>query len=60
VGQMGVGGGAQPAPQQAARPAILNHLDPTDLLTQPFNAAEIELPPPPIILPPNVSHYFID
>jgi protein transport protein SEC24 len=61
VGQMGVGsGGAQPAPQQAARPAILNHLYPTDLLTQPFNAAELELPPPPIILPPNVSHYSID
>lgn len=53
---MGVSGGVQPAPQQAAaRPAVLNHLYPTDLLTQPFNAAELELPPPPIILPPNVS-----
>lgn len=55
MGQMGVGGGVQPAPQAAARPAVLNHLHPTDLLTQPFNAAEIDLPPPPIILPPNVS-----
>jgi protein transport protein SEC24 len=55
MAQMGVGG-AQPAlPQAAARPAVLNHLYPTDLLTQPFNAAELELPPPPIILPPNVS-----
>lgn len=56
MGQMGVGGGVQPAPQQGvARPAVLNQLYPTDLLTQPFNAAELELPPPPIILPPNVS-----
>lgn len=56
MAQMGVSGGVQPAPQQAAaRPAVLNHLYPTDLLTQPFNAAELELPPPPIILPPNTS-----
>jgi protein transport protein SEC24 len=57
VGQMGIGQ-QQPAaqPQQAAaRPAVLNQLYPTDLLNQPFNVAELELPPPPIILPPNVS-----
>jgi protein transport protein SEC24 len=63
MGQMGMGGapqmapGAQPGqpPQAAGRPAVLNQLYPTDLLNQPFNVAELELPPPPIILPPNVS-----
>jgi protein transport protein SEC24 len=64
LGQMTVGGpGASPAaqPQQAsARPAVLNQLYPTDLLNTPFNVAELELPPPPIILPPNVSHATID
>jgi protein transport protein SEC24 len=46
-------GPAQP-PQASTRPAVLNQLYPTDLLNQPFNVAELELPPPPIILPPNV------
>lgn len=63
MGQMGMGGqpplpGAQPGqpqpPAGAARPAVLNQLYPTDLLNQPFNVAELDLPPPPIILPPNV------
>jgi protein transport protein SEC24 len=58
MGQMGVGGQPPAQPQQAAgRPAALNQLYPTDLLNQPFNVAELDLPPPPIILPPNViSH----
>lgn len=45
----------QPVPQaaQAPRP-VLNHLYPTDLLTQPFNAAELDYPPPPIVLPQGV------
>lgn len=43
----------QPAPQARAGP--LNQLYPTDLLNQPFNVSELDLPPPPIILPPNVS-----
>jgi protein transport protein SEC24 len=58
--QMGMGGVPPPVagqPQAAARPAVLNHLYPTDLLNQPFNVAELELPPPPIILPPNVSNF---
>lgn len=60
MGQVGFGGAPPPAiagqPQQAgARPAVLNQLYPTDLLNQPFNVAELDLPPPPIILPPNVS-----
>ena len=42
------------APQ--SQPAVpLNQLYPTDLLTQPFNVAELDYPPPPIVLPPNVS-----
>ena len=44
--------------QQAGAPARsgpLNQLYPTDLLSQPFNVSELELPPPPIILPPNVG-----
>jgi protein transport protein SEC24 len=69
MGQMNVGGqpplpGAQPgqpqAGQAAARPAILNPLHPTDLLNQPFNVAELDFPPPPIILPPNVSFRILD
>ena len=54
MGQMGVGG-PQAASQAGARPAVLNQLFPTDLLNQPFNVAELELPPPPIVLPANVS-----
>jgi protein transport protein SEC24 len=45
----------QPQMGQPGRPAVLNQLYPTDLLTQPFNVTELDLPPPPIILPPNVS-----
>lgn len=57
--QMGPGPG-QPAPQQMppqAQPRVgpLNQLYPTDLLNQPFNVSELDLPPPPIILPPNVG-----
>lgn len=43
------------APQaQAPRAVPLNQLYPTDLLTQPFNVAELDYPPPPIVLPPGV------
>lgn len=55
-GQMGVSDPQQPVPQQQVPRAVpLNQLYPTDLLTQPFNVAELDYPPPPIILPPNVS-----
>lgn len=58
MGQMGMGGGGQGAAQSQGaggqRPVVLNQLYPTDLLNQPFNVAELDLPPPPIILPPNV------
>ncbi|KAI9658655.1 MAG: COPII subunit [Bathelium mastoideum] len=53
-GQMGLGGGQQQAPAASAS-VRLNQLYPTDLQNQPFNVTELELPPPPIILPPNSS-----
>lgn len=54
---MNLGPGAQQQPQQLPpqpRAGPLNQLYPTDLLNQPFNVSELDLPPPPIILPPNV------
>ncbi|KAH7154839.1 hypothetical protein B0J13DRAFT_210893 [Dactylonectria estremocensis] len=56
MGGMNLGGQAQ-QPQAApqARPVALNQLYPTDLLGQPFNVSELDIPPPPIILPPNTS-----
>lgn len=64
MGQMGMGGQQQPAqlggqvqpPIAQPRPPVLNQLYPTDLLNVPFNVAELDLPPPPIILPANVSN----
>lgn len=49
-GQMGLGqqGGIQ-------KPQALNHLYSVDLMQQPFNVAELEFPPPEIVLPPNVG-----
>lgn len=58
LGAMNLGPGAPQQPQQLPpqlRAGPLNQLYPTDLLTQPFNVSELDLPPPPIILPPNVS-----
>lgn len=46
----------QPQPQGQAPRAAMNQLYPTDLLNQPFNASELDLPPPPITLPPNVRY----
>ncbi|KAJ6780897.1 hypothetical protein PWT90_05557 [Aphanocladium album] len=50
-------GAQQPAsmPMAQARQAALNQLYPSDLLSQPFNVAEVDLAPPPINLPPNSS-----
>ena len=45
------------APQQSQRAPVLNQLYPTDLSNQPFNVAELDLPPPPAILPPNVRMF---
>jgi hypothetical protein len=51
--QMNVSQGQQPPPP--AKAPVLNQLYPTDLSNQPFNVAELDYPPPPAILPPNVS-----
>lgn len=55
MNNLGVGGQPQhqPPQMQHQRPQ-LNQLFPTDLLNQPLNVAELDLPPPPVILPPNV------
>lgn len=56
--QMGVGERQPPQIQpQTQRGSQLNILYPTDLLNQPFNVAELDHPPPPIVLPPNVSRH---
>jgi len=54
MGNLGVRG--EPSLHTAPTPQRpqLNQLYPTDLLNQPLNVAELDLPPPPIILPPNV------
>lgn len=59
-GQMGLGGqaqqSAQPSAQQPAQGSLqLNRLQSTDLISTPFHVSELDLPPPPIVLPPNVS-----
>ncbi|EZF68804.1 protein transporter SEC24 [Trichophyton soudanense CBS 452.61] len=54
MGQMSMGDQQQPQPGMQ-RQMQLNQLYPTDLLTHPFNVAELDYPPPPIVLPPNTS-----
>ena len=56
-GQMGLGSQPQAIPHQAApqHSVRMNQLYPTDLMSQPFNVTELDLPPPPLVLPPNVS-----
>lgn len=55
MGQMGLGGTPQapPGPAGGARLAM-NPLHPSDLASQLFNVQELDFPPPPINLPPNV------
>ena len=43
-------------PQRQGAPLQLNRLQTSDLISQPFHISEINQPPPPIVLPPNVSH----
>ena len=45
----------QPQAAQQNQAPRLNQLYPTDLQNQPLNVAELDYPPPPAILPPNVS-----
>ena len=56
MSSMGFNRTPQPPPQQGQsnRPH-LNQLYPTDMMNQPFQVTELDLPPPPIVLPPNVS-----
>ena len=55
MGNLAMGGqGQHQAPHMQGRPPM-NQLYPTDLLNQPLNVSELDLPPPPIILLPNVS-----
>ena len=55
MGNLAMGGQAQHQMPHAQGRSAMNQLYPTDLLKQPLNVAELDLPPPPIILPPNVS-----
>ena len=54
-GQMNMHPQAQQPQAPPAKALVLNQLYPTDLSNQPLNVAELDYPPPPIILPPNVS-----
>lgn len=54
MGNLGVGGHPQQQPAPTPQRPQLNQLYPSDLLNQALNVAELDLPPPPIILPPNV------
>lgn len=56
MNNLGMGGQVQQSPQQTQQRPLLNQLYPTDLLNQPLNVAELDFPPHPIILPPNVSN----
>ena len=53
IGAMTVGNQAQHQAQMQGR-LPMNQLYPTDILNSPLNVTELDLPPPPIILPPNV------
>ena len=55
---MGISGQSSLTPQQPPQRPHLNQLYPTDMLNQPFHVSEFNLPPPPIVLPPNVSTRF--
>ena len=52
--QMDIGQKTAPA-VSTGRSLALNQLYPIDLLNTPFNIAELDYPPPPAILPQNVS-----
>jgi len=57
MASMQLGAGQTQQQAQPARVGPLNQLYPTDLMSQPFNVSELDLPPPPIVLPPNVSPF---
>ena len=47
-------------PQHPPGRLPMNQLYPTDLMNTTLNVAELELPPPPIVLPPNVSQHLFE
>jgi len=55
MAQMAMGGGTSSQAQPQNAPLQLNRLQAADLISHPFHVAELEQPPPPIILPPNVG-----
>ena len=55
MNNMGMGAQSQGQPMAMHGRPQLNQLYPNDLLNQPLNVADLDLPPPPIILPQNVS-----
>ncbi|KAK8069242.1 hypothetical protein PG994_005858 [Apiospora phragmitis] len=58
AGMQNMNMGGQPAPAQAAQQqarVALNQLYPTDLLNQPFNVSELDLPPPLVFYHPIVT-----
>lgn len=60
--QMNIGAGPQSQqPQQAATQMRLNSLQPVDISPQgqPFHVTDLDQPPPPIILPPNVRNSYL-
>jgi len=65
-GQMGMGAQQQPPQQPAAASgagmARLNPLQPVDITMQgqPFHVSDLDLLPPPLILPPNASNNNLD
>lgn len=59
MGQMGLGGSPQPPVPAGGARSTMNPLIPSDLTSQLFNVQELDLPPPPINLPPNVRHFLL-
>ena len=60
MNNIGIGGQASLTPQPMPQRPHLNQLYPTDLLNQPFMVSELDIPPPAIVLPANVSNLVQD
>ena len=60
MGAMNIGHPIQNQNTQMQGRLPMNQLYPTDILNAPLNASELDLPPPTIILPPNVSYNVTD
>ena len=60
MSNMGVGMQSQGQPMSMHGRPQLNQLYPNDLLNQPLSVTDLDLPPPPIVLPPNVSDFLFN